>query len=65
MNFIYLLGLVLLISLVLSVLSLRDYQGEKDRLRIKSEYEKARIKGGIVFSQDKGKKQTKHYSSYS
>lgn len=65
MIFVYTVGLVLFISFLLSLLSLRDYKGERESRRIKNEYDKARIKGGILFTKDKGKRNIKHYSSYS
>lgn len=53
---------VLVISIVLAWWSLRDYEGQKKIQQIKEKHTKEKIKGGIVFEDNR---ETKHYSSYS
>jgi hypothetical protein len=56
------LGVVLLISFLVSLISMRDFHADKEYGKIKSNLRKEQIRGGIVFK--KGEK-PKHYSSYS
>lgn len=58
------LAVVLLISFILALLSLRDYKGHSQYQKISSQLHKERIKGTIVLPSD-GTKVGKHYSSYS
>lgn len=57
-----LLIVVALVSLLLALWSLRDYDEKKQTDLIKAKIAREQIKGGIVI--ESGKK-SKHYSSYS
>lgn len=54
--------IVILLSFVFSLWSLRDFRGEKKTDEIRRKLKQERIKGGIVFMKNR---KTKHYSSYS
>lgn len=54
--------IIILLSLILSFLSLRDFRGEGETNRIRSKLRQDQIKGGFVFMKNK---KVKHYSSTS
>lgn len=55
-------SVVLLISFILALISMHDYEGERGYKKFQIEINKEKIKGGIVFH-DKNK--ITHYSSNS
>ncbi|MEK9179735.1 MAG: hypothetical protein AAB893_04690 [Patescibacteria group bacterium] len=52
--------IIILISFILSLWSLRDFRGEKNTAEIRRKLKQERIKGGIVFMKNR---KVKHYFS--